>query len=115
MFPIKVTDILLLANLHSVFFCGLLLQKGSNQKGNTAYSMLLFFLSIDLTAFWILSLPTINPSFYWLLVLPALARLFFPLASPYAYTLLRNLPMPLLFFWLLTAMPMGLFYLLKLP
>ncbi|MBL4817821.1 MAG: hypothetical protein JKY15_01135 [Deltaproteobacteria bacterium] len=90
-----------------------ILQTGGLYKGRTAYESILFFLSIDLAAFFAVMLN--YEWLYWILILPGLARILFPLASPHAKNIFFNCPTEVMILFLATTVPVGLSLLTHAP
>lgn len=105
--------LLIFAFLHIAFLLLIILQTGGLYKGSSSYESILFFLTVDLSAFFALSLPP-YPWVYWILILPGLARILFPLTAPYAKSLFINCPTKTMLLILGGSVPIGIIWLLKL-
>lgn len=102
-----------LAYLHIAFLMFVVSQTGGLYKGSSTYETLLFFIIIDMSAYFSLLLP--YSWTYWILILPGLARILFPLAAPYARSLFVNCPTEVMLFILGTTVPIGFMLLTRIP
>ena len=100
---------LIFAYLHIAFLLLVILETGGLYKGSSSYESILFFLSIDLSAFFSLSLP--YSWSYWILILPGLARVLFLLTAPYARSLFVNCPTEMILLILGGSVPVGIAWL----
>lgn len=105
--------LLILAYLHVAFLMFVVSQTGGLYKGSSSYETLLFFVFLDLSAFF--ALPLNYPWVYWILILPGLARIAFPLTAPYARSLFVNCPTEIMLLFLGGSVPVGIAWLLLLP
>ncbi|MES2503984.1 MAG: hypothetical protein V4534_03815 [Myxococcota bacterium] len=104
---------LLFAYLHVVMMFFMILQTGGLYKGSTSYQSIIFFLVIDLSAYFSLSVS--HPAAYWIVLLPCLARTLFLVASPYARTVFYNCPTEVMILLLGSMVPIGISLLSKVP
>ncbi len=105
--------LLILAYLHIAFLLFVTSQTGGIYKGSATYESFLFFVTIDLAAYFSISLPYLWT--YWILILPGLARILFPLTAPYARSLFVNCPTEIMLLMLSGAVPVGIAWLLRIP
>ncbi|MEI6790170.1 MAG: hypothetical protein WCK42_03200 [Myxococcaceae bacterium] len=103
---------LIFAYLHITFLLLVILQTGGLYKGSASYQSILFFLSLDLSAFFALSLS--HEWAYWILILPGLARVLFLLTAPFARSLFVNCPTDIMLLMLGGSVPVGIAWLLLL-
>jgi hypothetical protein len=104
---------LFLAYLQVAFLMFVVSQTGGLYKGSSCYETFLFFIAIDLSAFFALSLP--YSWTYWVLILPGLARLIFPFTAPFARNLFVTCPTEIMLLILGGLVPVGIAWLLLLP
>ena len=104
---------LIFAYLHMAFLLLVILQTGGLYKGSASYQSILFFLVIDLSSFFSLSLP--YSWSYWIWILPGLARILFLLAAPYARSLFVNCPTEIMLLALGSCVPIGTAWLYRIP
>lgn len=104
---------IIFAYLHIIFLLFVILQTGGLYKGQSTYESILFFLTLDLTAFFSLSLP--YSWTYWVLILPGLARILFPFTAPFARNLFVNCPTEIMLLMLGGLIPIGILWLSQIP
>ncbi len=90
-----------------------ILQTGGLYRGSTSYESILFFLLLDLSAYFILWIRA--DWIYWVILLPGLARLMFVFVSPFVRGLFYNCPTDMMILTLGSLVPIGISLLMILP
>ncbi len=90
-----------------------ILQTGGLYRGSTSYESILFFLLLDLSAYFILWIQA--DWIYWVILLPGLARLMFIFAAPFVRGLFYNCPTDVMILTLGSLVPVGISLLTILP
>ena len=90
-----------------------LLHTGGIYRGSTSYESILFFLIIDLTAYFTLWIRA--DWIYWVVLLPGLSRLMFVFTAPYVRGIFYNCPTNVTILLIGNMIPVGISLLLKIP
>jgi hypothetical protein len=90
-----------------------ILQTGGLYRCSTSYESILFFLLLDLTAYFILWIRA--DWIYWVILLPGLARLMFVFIAPFVRGLFYNCPTDVMILTLGSLVPVGISTLTILP
>lgn len=100
-----------IAYLHMAILLFVISQAGGLYKASATYEAFLFFLAIDLSAYFGLSVS--QPWAYWFIILPGVTRAWVVFCSPHARRLVIDCPTHILIWMFATTVPIGLAWLIQ--